>query len=85
MQQIGLINDHYLRKQDPLPASLLAAASICAMLEESIFELLQDRQLLPQSGKPSLLAVPSAEGVPLKPSRCLIRRGSFAACRRKYN
>ena len=50
MRQIGLTPDHYLRRQDLLPASLLAAASLCAMPEPSIYELLQERQLPAHSG-----------------------------------
>ena len=50
MHQIGLSTDHYLRKQDPLPASLLAAASLCFMTESSIYELLQNQELLPPKG-----------------------------------
>lgn len=50
MHQIGLSTDHYLRKQDPLPASLLAAASLCFMTESSIYELLQNQELLPYKG-----------------------------------
>lgn len=50
MHQIGLSTDHYLRKQDPLPASLLAAAALCFMTESSIYELLQNQQLLPHKG-----------------------------------
>lgn len=45
MRQLGLTADHYLRRSQPLPASLLAAASLCAMPDASIYELLRDQQL----------------------------------------
>ena len=51
MRQIGLTSDHYLRRSEPLPASLVAASSICAMPDASIYELLQDPTLLPHSGE----------------------------------
>ena len=48
--QIGLPKDHYLRRNHALPASLLAASTIHAMPDSSIYDLLQDCLIRYQAG-----------------------------------